>query len=135
LRREVQIRAYERDHENEPAFVKYQGSITRTARECSTVGTDTMTIKVGIAGRVVAGPKGGEGTVILPLRIAVVKQHGGNVLYTEEVNVSATIAPPQFGADFAQVFDQVVFKIAPDDRDLIVFVGFDQGKPPGDGKG
>ena len=126
---------YQGDHENDADFVKYQGSITRTARECTLVGTDTMTIKIGVAGRIVAGPKGGETTAVLPLRIAVVKQHGGTVLYTQEFKVSATIAPPQYGGDFSEVFDQVTFPITPDDRDLIVFVGFDQGKPPGATRG
>lgn len=134
----VQIRAgtealvtYERNHEKDPDFVQFQGSITKTARECHAVDADTLTVKVGIAGRVVAGPKGNAGSVTLPLRIAVVKQHGGNVFYTQEFKVPVTMTPPDFTADFSQVFDQVVFKVTPDDRDLIVYVGFDQGDAPG----
>jgi hypothetical protein len=122
---------YERNHEQDPGFIQFQGWVTKTARECHATAADTLTVKVGIAGRVVAGPKGGAGSVTLPLRIAVVKQHGGNVLYTEEFKVPVTLAAPDFAADFSQVFDQVVFKVTPDDRDLIVFVGFDQGETAG----
>ena len=73
---------YERNHEDDPNFVRFQASITETARECHTTGTDTLTIKVGIAGRLIAGPKGGAGKFTLPLRVAVIKQHGGNVFYS-----------------------------------------------------
>ncbi len=41
-----------------------------------------------------------------------------------------TLAAPTFGADFSQVVDQVTFQIGPEDRDLIIYVGFDDGKPP-----
>jgi hypothetical protein len=73
---------YERNHEDDPNFVRFQGSITQTARECHTLGSDTLTIKVGIAGRLTAGPKGGPGKFNLPLRVAVIKQHGGDVFYS-----------------------------------------------------
>ena len=126
---------YERNHEDDPDFVQYQGWITKTARECHASDADTLTIKVGIAGRVVAGPKGSAGSVALPLRIAVVKQDSDNVFYTEVFKVPVTLAPPEFGSDFSQVFDQVVVKVTPDDRDLIIFVGFDQGKPKDDATG
>jgi len=123
--------AYERGHDGERDFITYQGSIARTARECHAVDAETLVIKLGIAGRVVAGPKGSAGAVTLPVRVAVIKQHGGDVFYDGVFNVPVTLAAPEFGADFSQVFEQVVFKVAPDDRDLIVYVGFKQDTPTG----
>lgn len=120
---------YERNHEDDPNFVRFQGSITQTARECHTLGADTLTIKVGIAGRLTAGPKGGPGNFTLPLRIAVIKQHGGNVFYSEVSKVEVSISAPEFAADFTHVVDNVSFKVTPADRDLIVYVGYDEGKP------
>jgi hypothetical protein len=120
---------YERNHEDDPNFVRFQGSITQTARECHTVGADTLSIKVGIAGRLTAGPKGGPGKFNLPLRIAVIKQHGGNVFYSEVSKVEVSIAAPEFAADFSHVVDNVSFQVTPADRDLIVYVGYDEGKP------
>ena len=120
---------YERNHENDPNFVRFQGSITQTARECHTIGADTLTIKVGIAGRLTAGPKGGPGRFTLPLRIAVIKQHGGSVFYSEVSKVELAITPPEFAADFTHVVDNISFQVTPGDRDLIVYVGYDEGKP------
>src|SRR5258707_13716860 len=48
--------------------LRYQGSLGQLARECAVLG-DAMTIKVGVEGRVLVGPKGGAGSVAVPLRI------------------------------------------------------------------
>ena len=130
----VQIRSgtgsmtvYERGHENEPNSVRYLASVTQTARQCTLAG-DTLTIKVGVAGRVVAGPKGSAGNVTLPIRIAVVKQLGGaGPLYSQLFKVPVSLAAPTFGANYEQVYDQVTVTVGPNDRNLIVFVGFDEG--------
>src|SRR5205807_1091072 len=67
---------YDKGHDADPEYVRFLGSIGRTARECHLDG-DGLSIKVGVSGRVVAGPKGSPGTVTLPLRIAVTKQITG----------------------------------------------------------
>lgn len=121
---------YERGHEDDPAYVRYQASITQTARECQVLGPDTLSIKVGIAGRVTAGPKGGPGNATLPLRIAVVKQAGSAVFYSEAFKTAVAVAAPTYAADYSQVIEQVTVKVGPGDRDLIVYVGFDEGPPP-----
>ena len=99
----IQIRAgtatmtvYERGHENETAYVRYLASISQTARECTMAG-DALTIKVGIAGRVVAGPKGSAANVTLPLRVAVAKQFGGTApLYSELFKIPVGLARSDF---------------------------------------
>jgi hypothetical protein len=116
---------YERGHDLYPLFVSHQASITKTARECVKTA-DGLAIKVGVAGRALAGPKGGPGTLTLPVRVVVSKQSGG-VLYSELFKVPVAIAPPDLGTDFSKVFDNVAVPVGPDDRDLIVFVGFDEG--------
>ncbi|MCP4381163.1 MAG: hypothetical protein GY798_07050 [Hyphomicrobiales bacterium] len=118
---------YERGHENERDHIRHQASISNTARECSQNGS-TLSIKVGVSGRVLAGPKGGPGSVTLPLRVAVVKQIGGtSPVYSNLFKIPVTITPPANSSAYAQVFD-VSTQVGPQDRDLIVFVGFDQGK-------
>ena len=119
---------YDRGHDGDAAFVRSQGSITKTARECHALDASTLSIKLGVAGRILAGPKGGAGTVTMPIRIAVARQHDNSVLFSKAFSVSATLAPPDFGSDFSAVFDQVQFQVKPDDRDLIIYVGFDEGK-------
>lgn len=53
--------------------IRYQGSITRTARECVLSGGTTMNVKIGIQGRIIAGLAGAPPTVEVPLRVAVVQ--------------------------------------------------------------
>ena len=120
---------YERGHDGDSAYIRTQGSITKTARECHMVDAATMSIKLGIAGRVLAGPKGGAGAVDMPLRIAVLRQHDNSVVFSKVFPIRVSLTAPEFSADYSQVFDQVVFKVKPSDRDLIVYVGFDEGKP------
>ena len=122
---------YERGHDGDAAFIQVQGSITQTARECHALDANTLSIKVGVAGRVLAGPKGGAGTVTMPLRIAVARQHDNSVLFSKAYPIKVSLTAPEFSVDYSQVFDQVTAKVAPDDRDLIIYVGFDDGKNKG----
>ena len=52
--------------------VRYQATITKMARECVRNGGD-ITARIGIQGRVIAGPAGAPTTVEIPLRVAVVQ--------------------------------------------------------------
>jgi len=119
---------WDKGHDGEPDYVRFLGSIGKTARECHQNG-DMLSIKVGIAGRVVAGPKGAAGTVTLPLRVVVVKQvsTGKGPLYSQLFKIQVPVAPPTLSADYSQTFDQVNVKVGPDDHDLIIYVGFDEG--------
>ena len=53
-------------------------------------------MKLGVSGRVVAGPKGSAGTVTLPLRIAVTKQvaNGKGPLYSQLFKIQVPVTPP-----------------------------------------
>jgi len=120
---------YDKGHDNDPNYIRTQSSIVKTARECGALAADTLQIKVGVAGRVLAGPKGGAGTVKNAIRVAVTKQQGGKVLFSKAYPLTTQLAAPDFAADYSAVLDQVIVKVGPDDRDLIVYVGFDEGKP------
>ncbi len=129
----IQIRAgtatmevHERGHEGEQQYVRYLASISQKARECSMVG-ETLTMKIGFAGRVVAGPKGSAGNITLPIRIAVAKQFGGTgPLFSQLYKIPVTLSPPSFGANYNHV-EQVTVQVPPSDRNLIIYVGFDEG--------
>ncbi|HZP20606.1 MAG TPA: hypothetical protein VFB16_10410 [Bauldia sp.] len=122
------LSVYDRAHQGEAGWVKYQASIGKTARECHPT-SDTMNIKLGISGSVVGGPKGAPGNVTLPVRVAVVKQSNtaGKPLFSQLYKVPATLATSTVRGDFTFV-QEISFKVAPADRDLIVYVGFDEGK-------
>lgn len=106
--------------------VRYQETITRTARECHYPGGQ-LSLKIGVAGRVAAGPKGGPGKVVAPLRIAVIK--GDVVAYSELQKIEVNIAGPDLAADFARVVNVPVAS-GPTDQDVEIHVGFDD-QPPG----
>lgn len=117
---------YERGHEGDPEFVRYQGSITKTARECRKTA-DGFTVKIGVAGRVVAGPRGGQGSVTMPIRVALTQRSSG-VKFSELYQVPVTIVPPTLNAEFSQVVDWIPVTAAPDEKDFIIYVGFDEEK-------
>jgi hypothetical protein len=121
------LTVYEKGHDGEAAFVRYQASIGNMARECRTTA-GTLTVKLGIAGRVVAGPKGSAASLTLPIRVAVVKQFQAP-LYSELVKVPVTVTEPDFAADYSQVVEQISVPIGPNDRDYIIYVGFDDAAP------
>jgi len=117
---------YERGHEGDPEFVRFQGSITKTARECRKTA-DGFAVKVGIAGRVVSGPKGGEGSLTVPIRVAVTQQSTG-VKFSELYKVPVTVVPPSLNGSFSQVVDWIPVTATPSEKDFIIYVGFDEGK-------
>ncbi len=102
-------------------LLKHQATITQTARECTTLGAE-MYIKVGIAGRVLAGPKGENSKAVLPLRI-VVKQLD-EVLYTRLHKIPVKLTPPDRSALFAKV-DEAIAIPTPAERNVQILVGFD----------
>jgi hypothetical protein len=119
---------FDANHDGDQKFVRYLASITRTARECIVVTETGISLKVGIAGRLVAGPRGAAGKVTMPLRVTVLKQHGSTVVFDKTYNATVTVNGGDLSAEFSQVIDPVAFKRTILDEDLIVYVGFDQGK-------
>ena len=111
-----------------PLDVRYQGTIIRTARECH-VSAGTMTIKVGIEGRVITGPAGTPGTVDVPLRIAVV-QEGVNpkTIVSKLGKETVTIASAVDRATFTHIDPDIVFPLPQPLADIdayVIYVGFD----------
>lgn len=117
------LRLYEKGHEDDPAHVVWQASIGKTARECLYDGQGGLTMKIGVSGRVVAGPKGAAETVSLPLRVAVVKNKEA-VLASELQPLPVTI-PAGSAAVFSEV-RQVAVPSPGADRDYILYVGLDE---------
>jgi hypothetical protein len=119
------IRKYQRNDEPTPDSVVWQASISETARQCSEDPNGTMTLRIGVSGRVLAGPKGGPSDVTVPVRVAVVKYQEA-VLASELYKETVTIGP-----DLSTVFRRVYEITVPspgEDRDYLIYVGFDEGK-------
>lgn len=115
------VRQYEKGHDGDRNFVVWQASLGKTARECLYDLQGGLTLRVGVSGRVIAGPKGGASTVSVPLKVAVVK-HQEAVLSAQDYQIAVTI-PPQGSAVFTEVKD-ILVPSPGQKRDYILYVGF-----------
>ena len=88
-----------------------------------------MSIKVGVAGRVLIGPLGAPGAVDVPLRYAVVREGPEpRVIVTKFKRIGATIAPGHTRAQFTDIEEGLRFPL-PSAAELaayVVYVGFDE---------
>ena len=106
--------------------VRFQATITRTARDC-TKANGEITARIGIQGRIIAGPAGAPASVEIPLRVAVVQ--GGvseKVIATKPYRT--TVAMSEEGnVPFTLVADDLVYPIPPGATgdSYIFYIGFD----------
>jgi hypothetical protein len=108
--------------------LRYQLSFGQTARECR-VQDGTMSIKVGVQGRIILGPLGTPGSVDVPLRYAVVREGPEpKTIITKFKRIAATIAPGQSHIQFIDIEEALSFPL-PSSAELtayVVYVGFDE---------
>jgi len=122
--------------EAEPSALdlRYQGSVVRTARECH-VNAGIMTMKVGVEGRVITGPAGGPGDLVVPLRLAVVQEGPEpKTIVSKFVQIPVTITAAVDRVSFTHIDPDISFPL-PQPIGLIdnyvVYIGFDaSGAPP-----
>jgi len=107
--------------------LRYQGSIVRTARECH-VNAGVMSMKVGVEGRVVTGPAGGPGEVIVPLRLAVVQEGvSPKTVVSKFARIPVSITSAIDRVSFTHVDPDISFPVPPGGAidSYVVYVGFD----------
>jgi hypothetical protein len=119
--------------------LRYQATFGRTARECIVQG-GTLSIKLGVQGRVILGPAGDAGETTVPLRVALVKEGiEPKTVWSKLYTVSVSVPPGQLNVPFTHVVEDMAVPM-PSGSDLdsyVIYVGFDpQGvvqekKPPG----
>jgi hypothetical protein len=106
--------------------VRYQATITKTARDCTRTGGD-ITARIGIQGRVIAGPAGAPSSVDIPMRIAVV-QGGVNekVIATKAYRTTVSMSEDS-SVPFTIVADDLVYPVPPGATGdaYIFYIGFD----------
>jgi hypothetical protein len=106
--------------------LRFQATITRTARQCTRTG-DQIIARVGIQGRIIAGPAGAPSSVTVPLRVAVV-QGGVNEktvatkAYQTTVSMSEDSSVP-----FSLVAEDLEYPVPPGATgdSYIFYIGFD----------
>ena len=118
------MRTYQHGHQGDQDYVTWQASFGKTARDCLYDAQGNLTLKIGIAGRVVAGPKGDSDPVTIPIKIAVVK-YKDSVLTSESFTLSVTI--PQQGSKLFSEVKEITVPSPGTHRDYVIYVGFDVG--------
>ncbi len=106
--------------------LRYQASITRTARDCTRNGGE-ITARIGILGRVIAGPAGVPPTVEVPLRVAVVQGGVQEKTITTKVFRTTVTMNDQGSVPFSLVAEDVVYPVPPGATGdaYIFYIGFD----------
>lgn len=118
---------FEPGKQGDPQAIRFQATLTQTARECSLVGDKTL-IKVGMAGRVLSGPKGSTGAITLPVRVAV--RSGETVLYSGLHQVPVSVNAPDYAAAWSKI-DEMVAIPATSADEAQIYVGFDEAGSKG----
>ncbi len=108
--------------------VRYQATFGQMARECKLVG-NTLSMKVGVEGRVILGPAGGPGQIELPLRFAVVREGPEpETIVTKLRWLTVAIPSDTVNVPFTYVEEELSFPM-PRGREIdayVVYVGFDR---------
>jgi len=106
--------------------LRYQATIIKTARDCRLNGGDIVA-RIGIQGRVIAGPAGAPASVEIPMRVAVV-QGGVNekVIATKAYRTTVQMTEDT-SVPFTLVADDMVYPLAPGATggSYIFYIGFD----------
>ncbi|MEM7619305.1 MAG: hypothetical protein AAF228_02415 [Pseudomonadota bacterium] len=116
---------YEDKKQGDSLAVIYRGEITKNARECK-IAPGEISVKYGVAGRVLLGPKGGTDTVQLPIIIHVTDRDRKKIStqrFAIPVNVSR-----ENPIGYFSVVKELSFKIPQGVRplDYKLYVAFEQ---------
>jgi hypothetical protein len=106
--------------------LRFQATIGRTGRSCA-LSDGQIKVKIGIQGRVIAGPAGAPTSVDVPLRIAVVQEGiQPKTIFTQAYRTNVAMATDG-NASFTLVAEDVVYPVPPGNaNDFYVFyIGFD----------
>jgi hypothetical protein len=106
--------------------LRYQATISKTARECSINGGQ-ITARIGIQGRVIAGPAGAPSTVQVPLRIAVVQAGVGEKVIATRAYQTTVSMSEDSSVPFTIVADDLVYPApsAAVGDNYVFYIGFD----------
>lgn len=107
--------------------LRYQATFGRTARQCS-VAAGTLSIKVGVQGRLILGPAGGPGEAMVPLRYALVKEGiEPKTIWSKLYMLPVQVPPGQPHVPFTHVVEDMAVPVPPAAEldSYVIYVGFD----------
>ena len=119
---------YEGNRVGNSKAVIHHSEITKTARECKLRG-GMVQVKYGIAGRVLLGPKGKPGPVVLPATMQVLDKSKGRVT-SEPFTLNVTITRENPISYFAVVRDVTIpVREGTQPGDYSITIAFEKSKP------
>jgi hypothetical protein len=106
--------------------LRYQATITRTARDCNLQGGQ-ITVRIGIQGRVIAGPSGAPASVDVPLRVAVVQEGVSPKTIATKVFQTTVQMGTDTSVPFSLVGEDLVYPapVGAAGDSYIFYIGFD----------
>ena len=106
--------------------LRYQATITRTARDC-TLNGGQITARIGIQGRVIAGPAGNPPTVEVPIRVAVVQAGVQEKTIATKVYRTTVSMAEGSSVPFSVVAEDLVYPVPPGAAadSYVFYIGFD----------
>ena len=126
--RDANLTIYEAGRVGDGLAIMHRGEITKTARECQ-VEPGKVTVRYGFSGRVLLGPKGKTGTVVLPVTVTVTdakrEKIGGDTL---KVDVDVAVEKP---IGYFSAVRAITIPVPEGARpgEFEIFVGFDRAVP------
>ncbi len=105
----------------DPRDLQYQAIIDNQSRNC-VVSNGLITVKMGMVGRVLLGPKGTQKQVNVPVRFAV--ERDGVAVYSQKFDLPVGIDPSTQTAEFSKVVENVGVPYL-GGEDITIWVGFD----------
>ena len=106
--------------------LRYQATITRTARDC-TRSSGQIIARIGIQGRVIAGPAGTPATVEIPLRVAVVQAGVHEKVISTKVYRTSVSMSEDAGVPFSLVGEDLTYTMPAGltSDNYVFYIGFD----------
>ena len=110
------------------ANLRYQYSITETARECA-LNDGELALKIGVAGKVLLGPAGSPGSFTVPVRMAILRKKDSGPELSKLYHATVNVGQSETQAEFSIVSEslQVPFSQDHAEQDYTIRVGIDEG--------
>jgi hypothetical protein len=106
--------------------LRYQATITRTARDCRR-SSGQIIARLGIQGRVIAGPAGSPAAVEIPLRVAVVRSGIHEQVMATKVYRTTVSMTEDASVPFSLVGEDLAYSMPPGatSESYVLYIGFD----------
>ena len=101
--------------------LRFQAVIDKQSRNCI-VSNGKISVKMGVVGRLLLGPKGDINSTNLPLRFAI--ERDGVPLFSEKYDIPVSITPPNQSEEFVKVIENVDIPYLGGEQ-ITIWVGFD----------